>query len=188
MNKISPAVNNCKMMQLSFSPFPVLHTERLVLRQLNTGDTTAIALLRSDPDVNLFLDRPSAVSAEDAAAFIKKINDGIAAQESLYWVICFKEDQQFAGTICLWNIIPETDTAETGYELLPAFHGKGVMREALQAVLAYGFEQMKLQTIAAFSRHDNAKSIQLLERAGFLPNREKDTGDGYNGYYLSKQE
>jgi [ribosomal protein S5]-alanine N-acetyltransferase len=176
------------MIHLSFHPFPVLQTERLILRQPHDDDTADIAILRSDPDVNRFLDRDSPVSAEDAAAFIKKINKLIAEQESLYWIICLKEDQQFAGTICLWNIIPETGTAETGYELMPAFQGKGVMREALEAVLAYGFEQMKLQTIAAFSRYDNAKSIQLLERAGFLPHPEKDTGDRYTGYYLSKQE
>jgi [ribosomal protein S5]-alanine N-acetyltransferase len=176
------------MMQLSFSPFPVLHTERLILRQLNMGDATAIAMLRSDPDVNFFLDRASAASAEDAAVFIKKINNAIAAQESLYWVICFKEDEQLAGTICLWNIVPETDTAETGYELLPAFWGKGVMQEALEAVLAYGFEQMKLQTITAFPRYDNAKSIQLLDRNNFLADAAMNTSDGYCRYYLAKQK
>jgi [ribosomal protein S5]-alanine N-acetyltransferase len=176
------------MMQLSFSPFPVLQTERLILRQLLDSDATAIAMLRSDPNVNLFLDRAASGSVEDAAAFIKKINNAIAAQESLYWVICFKEDEQLAGTICLWNIVQETDTAETGYELLPAFWGKGVMQEALEAVLRYVFEQMKLQTITAFSRHDNIKSIQLLERNNFLADASMNTGDGYLGYYLAKQK
>jgi [ribosomal protein S5]-alanine N-acetyltransferase len=175
------------MLQLSFSPFPVLQTRRLILRQPHVDDTAAFTVLRSDPDVNRYIDRNVETTAEATTAFINKLNDAIAANESLYWVICFKENQQFAGTICLWNIIKETDTAETGYELMPAFQGKGVMQEALEAVLAYAFEQMKLQTIAAFVRHDNFKSIQLLERNKFLPNAAKDAGDGYNGYYLSKQ-
>jgi [ribosomal protein S5]-alanine N-acetyltransferase len=186
LNKGSTAKTNYKMIQLSFPPFPVLKTDRLILRQLHDDDTAAIALLRSDPAVNRFLDRAPATSAKDAAVFIKKINDGIAAQKSLYWVICFKEDQQFAGTICLWNIEQETAKAETGYELLPAFWGKGLMQEALEAVLRYVFEQMKLQTITAFSRHDNIKSIQLLDRNNFLADTAMNTSDGYCGYYLSQ--
>lgn len=174
------------MMQTSSTPFPQLQTERLLLRQPQDADAEALAILRSDPAVNHFLDREPTSSPAAATVFIHKINASIAAAESLYWIICIKETQQLAGTICLWNIEPESSTAETGFELLPAYWGKGLMREAISAVLDYGFEKMMLQQINAFTRHDNTKSIQLLERSRFLPGTEADTDDGYRGYYLLK--
>jgi hypothetical protein len=47
---------------------------------------------------------------------------------------------------------------------------------------------MKLQTITAFPRYDNAKSIQLLDRNNFLADAAMNTSDGYCRYYLAKQK
>ena len=54
--------------------FPVLVTDRLVLRQLRESDDTAIFSIRSDEEVNRFIDRPRPVNIGDAIEFIKKIN------------------------------------------------------------------------------------------------------------------
>jgi ribosomal-protein-alanine N-acetyltransferase len=58
----------------SFTPFPVLKTERLTLRQLISSDDKEIFALRSDDNVNKYLDRKPSKSLEDAKNFIRTIN------------------------------------------------------------------------------------------------------------------
>src|SRR5437868_13096004 len=119
------------MLNLNFTPFPNLITERLFLRQLKIEDANEIFTLRSSDEVNRFLDRPKATTIDEARQFINKINDGINKNESVYWAITFKNDSKLIGTICYWNISKENDRAEIGYELQPRYQGKGIMQEAI---------------------------------------------------------
>lgn len=179
-------------MKLNFSPFPALSTERLLLRALQLTDDKEIFALRSDDNINKYLDRPKAHSIEDARDFIQKIINGIANNESIFWVITFKHETALAGTICLWNIDKENAVAEIGYELLTQYHGKGIMHEAAKEVIAFSFEQMKLQSIEACLHKDNLASVKLLERNKFirsLHSRNDDevkTGNDMLVYKLDK--
>ena len=67
--------------------FPEIETERLVLTQLTNSDWEMVCFLRSDKDVNKFVDRPGAETKEDALAFIYKINTAIESGNSYYWKI-----------------------------------------------------------------------------------------------------
>lgn len=154
-------------MQLGFSTFPQLTTERLLLRQLTMADANEIFLLRSDPVVNKHLGRLKAKKIDDAKAFIEKINTGIQNNQSLYWGICFIEQDKLIGTICLWNFSEEKNKAEIGYELLPLFHGKGIMQEAFSKVTEFGFQSLQLNTIEAWTVMHNENSIKILERNRF---------------------
>ncbi|HMI78851.1 MAG TPA: GNAT family N-acetyltransferase, partial [Ferruginibacter sp.] len=154
--------------------FPQLSTERLLLRQLKIEDATQIFLLRSDETVNRFIDRQRATSIEDAFEFIHKINTAINNNESMYWGITTADDATLIGTICLWNIIPEKETAEIGYELLPTFHGKGFMQEAIVKVIDHVFEAAGFKTIEAVPRADNERSVKLLEKNKFKRDREAE--------------
>jgi len=157
------------MLQLNFSPFPQLAIKRLVLRQLTVADADAIAALRSNEIVNKYLGRSKTTSPAEAIQFIDKINTAISNNTALYWVIALQETNELVGTICLWNIIIEDDTAEIGYELHPNFHGKGIMQEAMKAVIAYGFNKMQLKVITAFTLAENIASLKLLEKNNFKP-------------------
>ena len=78
------------------------------------------------------------------------------------------------GSICYWNIAPQADKAEIGYEMHPDYYGKGVMQEAMQRVIQYAFSEMNVKTIEAFPVKDNIKSIQLLERNHFVRDYDID--------------
>jgi [ribosomal protein S5]-alanine N-acetyltransferase len=162
------------MLHLNFSPFPELHTERLVLRALRTDDANALHLMRTDVVVNQYLDRPVAANREGTLDFIAKIQAGIEENRSLFWVIDLKDTGQLAGSICLWNIVPEADQAEIGYEMLPVFHGQGIMQEAIAAVLAWAIGSLKVKKILGISHRDNAPSIRVLERNGFVRDLEME--------------
>jgi [ribosomal protein S5]-alanine N-acetyltransferase len=155
------------MLHIQFTPFPVLTTERLLLRQLTAEDEKEIYALRTDESVNRYLDRLKARNITEARKIIEKINSSIKNNELIIWGICLKQDPKLIGSVCFWHISKENNTAETGYELLPAYQGKGLMREALARVIEYGFDTMKLQTIEAFANVENTQSAQLLEKLHF---------------------
>ena len=153
---------------MNFAPFPNLSTERLSLRQLNSGDENEIFLLRSDERVLEFINITKAETIADAAKFIDKINNVIATNESIMWAICLKDSPTLIGNICFWNIIKEELIAEIGYSLLPDFQGIGIMQETVTKVIEYGFETMHLNSIVADLDPQNIKSIKLLERNDFI--------------------
>ena len=157
---------------LSVSSFPRLSTERLQLRKLEISDAEQIFSLRSNEIVNRYLGRTPANSVKDAEAFIKKINSAEPGNQSFYWAICFHNEPDLVGTICLWNFSENENKSEIGYELLPQFQGQGIMQEAFLAVLKFAFEVLQLNTIEAWTVAQNENSIKILKRNGFKRNIE----------------
>jgi ribosomal-protein-alanine N-acetyltransferase len=156
------------MLTANFNPFPTIPTERLLLRQVSMGDVNEIFFLRSDPTVMRYIDRAPAQSTEDAATFIRMINELETNNEAVTWAITIKGDAKLIGTFCFWNIKKEHYRAEIGYVLHPGFQGKGIMQEVMTAALQYGFNEMKLHSIEANVNPENMASIKLLERNKFI--------------------
>ncbi|HEX7902586.1 MAG TPA: GNAT family N-acetyltransferase [Chitinophagaceae bacterium] len=159
--------------------FPRLTTERMILRQLEATDAAEIYLLRSDEKVNQFIERPRANSIEDALNFIHNIRTGISNKEWFFWAIVPKGEKKLCGTICLWNLDKKNNKVEIGFELLPAFHCKGIMHEAVAATIDFAFSVMKVNTIEAFTHQQNLASLKVLVKHNFTRdhkaemNREK---------------
>lgn len=149
-----------------------MSTERLLLRKLEITDADQIFSLRSNEIVNQYLGRAPANSVKDAEAFIERINFGQSNDQHFYWAICFHNEPDLMGTICLWNFSQKDNKSEIGYELLPQFQGKGIMQEALSAVVKFGFEVLQLNTIEAWTVAQNENSIKILKRNHFVRNTE----------------
>ena len=160
-------------MQEGLSPFPELKTARLLLRRLSDADDQAIFSLRSDRTVNKYIDRERTKSPAEARQFISRVNKDVSEGKSFYWVISLTDSPNLIGVVCLWNFTEDRRAAELGYELMPAFQKQGIMQEAISSVLHYGFEQISLDRIEAFTHKKNKNSIKLLEKNGFkwLPER-----------------
>ncbi len=157
------------MLEVSFNPFPSLHTERLVLRQLDDADAGQILRLRSNKISLEFLDKPEMKSILEANLLINKINNDAAANEGITWAIALKENPALLiGTIGLWKIIKEHYRAEIGYMLLPEYFRKGYTKEAILTVVAFGFRQVKLHSIEANINPANTGSAAVLRSTGFI--------------------
>jgi len=147
--------------------FPELQSIRLKLRSLEDKDLTTLYALRSNEQVNRYLDRPPARSVEDVQAFISKIRDGIAGNQSFYWAIALKDQPGLIGAICIRNLSIDRQTAELGYELHPDHQGKGYMQEAITLVIRFAFERIGLSVLEAYTHKDNSASTKLLLKNGF---------------------
>ncbi len=160
--------------------FPIIQTERLLLRKLTELDKVAIFKLRSDARVNKYLDRPLPLNMDEATAFINKINNSIEQNDCFYWAISLQNNAELIGTICLWNFSDDQLNAELGYELSPNFHGQGIMNEAIKQVIQYAFEIIGLKLIDAYPHKDNESSIKLLKKNGFTWQADKIDEDNLN--------
>jgi [ribosomal protein S5]-alanine N-acetyltransferase len=89
------------MLHINFTPFPNLATERLVLRKLTIKDAKEIMLLRSNEQVNKFIERTKSIDLNEAKKFIKKINNGINNNKWIYWAITLKEKNSLIGIYLL---------------------------------------------------------------------------------------
>lgn len=155
------------MSNRNFTPFPVLTTERLTLRQLSIDDQQSIFSLRSDKEINKYLDRQASRTMDDAADFISKINDNIKENNSVYWAITLTKTGTFVGTICLFDFSDEKGSCEIGYELMTSFQGQGIMKEAATKVIDYAFQALQFQKIIAFTHNGNQRSTNLLKKFNF---------------------
>jgi ribosomal-protein-alanine N-acetyltransferase len=160
------------MNKMNFTPFPILTTGRLKLRQLTDKDINEFFILKSDERL-LKSYYAKAKTYEEAQEFIHKLNDGIRMNEWIIWGITLKDDNKLVGSICILNFSKEELKAEIGYELMIDWQGKGIMNEAINAVIEYGFNNIKLKLIEAYTSAYNASSVKLLEKNNFVRRENK---------------
>lgn len=157
------------MITLNFTPFPVLETERLLLRTLTMEDCEAMYLLRSNEEVTKHFNRDPDASIEATRAKMEEILQNQQKNEAIFWVIAWKANPgTMIGNIGYWRIEVQHHRAEIGYLLHPSEWKKGIMKEALKAVLDYAFNTMKLHSIEANINPGNTASAALLESCGFV--------------------
>lgn len=156
------------MLTTHFQPFPELMTDRLLLRQINLSDAPEIFFLRSSEKVLEFIGREPAVSIKEAEAFINLITQSVKSNESVMWGITLRNNPSVViGNICYWRLQKENYRAEIGYSLHPQYWRMGIMKEAINKVLNYGFEIMKLHSVEARINASNVSSAAILEATGF---------------------
>jgi [ribosomal protein S5]-alanine N-acetyltransferase len=141
---------------------PTLTTDSLTLRSLTENDNEAVYALRSNDIVNKHIDRKKCESMEEAMSFIRKIIDN----KTMYWAVTKNPSPSLIGTVAVWNITNES--AEMGYELLPEYWSKGIMKEAITTVVQYVFSELEIKQINAFVHADNINSIHLLKKLNFV--------------------
>jgi ribosomal-protein-alanine N-acetyltransferase len=145
---------------------PRLETKRLILRALSLEDTDFILRHFSEEDVNRYssyerLDR------KDILDFYKKFIEP-GNPTGIRLGIVLKETSELVGTLGYHNLSKINRRAEIGYNLSKLHWGKGIMTEAVDALIRHGFEHMNLNRIDATVDSENLKSIRLLERSGFF--------------------
>ena len=150
-----------------FKAFPQLQSERLLLQDLREADPNEIFELRSDLKINRYIDRQLAQSIDDALKHIEVIKNGFAASEALSWLIVEKSTMKVAGQIGLWRFVPEHNRAEIGYVLKPKYWGKGLMKEAIDVIVRFGFSKLEVHSIEANVNPANTQSIKVLEKCKF---------------------
>ncbi len=157
------------MLQLNFKPFPKLESVRLLFRKVMDSDLDELFFFRSDETVLKFIGREPVKTIDEVKDFLKTIDENIEKNESIFWGITLKENpEKIIGTICFWKIQPGNYRAELGYMLHPQYWRMGIMKEAIQEIIEYGFKTLKLHSIEARIHADNKPSEAVLLATGFI--------------------
>jgi ribosomal-protein-alanine N-acetyltransferase len=152
-----------------FPEFPVLETERLVLREITMDDLDWYIGHFSRPEMVEGQDFPAPESREVAEEELRKyIVDLFKNRDGFRWGVSLKGDRRLVGSLGYYKWArPSGHMAEMGYDLQREQWGKGIMSEAMRAVIEFGFERMMLTRIEAFVFLSNARSWRMLEGLGF---------------------
>lgn len=150
-----------------FESFPVMETERLVLRAYIVEDAADLHEVRADMHVWIH-DAPGPVeSLEDVENQIIQVGEKFADKQSVNWAMGLKSTNEMIGYIGFWRLLKEHCRGEIGYAMKKTHWCQGYMAEAFPPVLKFAFEQLNLHSIEANANPGNERSLKLLEGYGF---------------------
>ena len=149
-----------------FTPFPILESDRLMLKPLTASDRLPLFKYQSNKANFEFVNMTIYKNISEVDVYMSKMNKGVLENKWIIWGIHTKENG-LIGTISIWNLNHETATAEFGYGIFPEYRQRGYMLEALTLCVQYGFDQMKLRTLEAYTNIYNQPSRRFLEKFGF---------------------
>ncbi len=156
--------------------FKATESKRLLIRPVCMEDVEAIFEIFSNDVLMEPYGMHGLTSLEKSKEFTKGlIEDGELA-------ILNKKDQSLIGTMGFLAYSQYNNRAEIAYELLEDYWGKGIMSEALDVLLSYGFSELCLHRIEAYVHPTNQASQKLLlkknfKKEGLLKGRSYQRGE-----------
>jgi RimJ/RimL family protein N-acetyltransferase len=154
---------------------PQLITDRLILRRWLPEDVEPFAQLNADPEVMRFL--PQRLTRCEVEALITRIESHFDRHGFGLWAAQLRSTEDFIGFIGL-NIptfnAPFMPTVEIGWRLAQHFWGQGFATEGAIAALQFGFKDLELPEIVAFTTKTNRRSIAVMERLAMQHHPDND--------------
>ncbi len=147
--------------------FPILETERLVLRELKEDDAQGVLDCFSNEDVLRYYGQNPLTNIEQVKNIIRNFSTIYEEKRGIKWGIELKEKEGIIGTIGFHDWSSEHNRAEIAYALLPEQWGKGYATEAVLEIISYGFNELDLTRIGAAVFTENHASNVLLTNLGF---------------------
>ena len=148
-------------------PFPVLTTERLELRAVQSSDASFYYQLLSVAEVTRFSDLPDRATRAQVDRFVDWMSKLFSSGRGCAWMIHKRSTGTLLGAIRINRIHKQWRWGEIGYESHPEFWGRGLMTEAVRAVVACGHGHFRLHRIEAWTLPENDASDRVLVKAGF---------------------
>jgi ribosomal-protein-alanine N-acetyltransferase len=156
------------------TPPPCLETARLLLRPSDPGLAEAVsAHLLRNRQAHARWNPPRSAAHFSVPGQRERLAGALAAEaagaEVGWWLALRSAPEHVIGHARLSQIARGPfQSAMLGYEIDHVHEGRGLMREALHAVLADAFgPRVALHRVQANARVDNARSLALLARLGF---------------------
>lgn len=146
--------------------FPQLETKRLVLREMQPDDAEALFRVLSDAEVMRYYDSQPFTTLEESFQTIARHRRRFEQQEAIRWGITLKGENIVIGN-CGFAWEMQDRCAELGYVLSRSYWRQGIMTEALQAVLAFGFDTKHVHRVEAEVMVNNIASIRTLQKLHF---------------------
>lgn len=146
-----------------------IETDRLVLRRAIPED--AEPMLRnwaSDPEVTKFLTWPTHESVEVTKKVLERWVSSYEKADYYHWMIVLKEIGEPIGSISTVQLREDIAEAEIGYCIGKPWWHRGIVPEALCAVMEYLFCEVGINRIEAKHDTNNPRSGAVMKKCGML--------------------
>jgi ribosomal-protein-alanine N-acetyltransferase len=146
--------------------FPILESERVILRQFVASDLENVFKGLSHPDIIKYYGI-SFDSLEATKEQMEWFADLEKNETGIWWAVCSKIDGTFLGAGGLNDLSKENKKAEIGFWLLPESWGKGYMTETMPLIFNYAFDNIGLHRIEGFVETKNTNCKKALAKLKF---------------------
>ena len=144
-----------------------IETPRLLLRRFTLEDAEAVfANYASDESVTRYMAWPRHESVADSEKVLAQWVQDYEKPDFYEWAIVLKELGQPIGNIEVLNIDDYVEKLNLGYSIGTAFWGKGIMPEALKAVIEFLFDQVGANRVEACHDSRNPNSGKVMQKCG----------------------
>ena len=152
-----------------FREFPLLDAGKVALRHMHVDDAEDFYRYHQHPEIRPFIAKECFPETIERALEEIRYNQRLFSYEqSIYWAIAEKETNRLIGS-CGFNYWNRShDRAEISYDLSYHYWGRGIVSGAVSVLLDYGFSSMGLRRIEATVSKNNAGSVRVLEKNGFI--------------------
>jgi [ribosomal protein S5]-alanine N-acetyltransferase len=147
--------------------FPRLETERLVLRQIVPSDAPELLRIFSDEETMQYWSCLPFTSVTQADRLVESMAQTLLHGAGIHWAITLRGEDRLIGK-CGYNEWRKAHRrGDISYVIDRQHWGKGLVSEALVAILFYGFNQMNLHSVEAGVTPGNEGSTRMLQKLGF---------------------
>lgn len=149
-----------------------LTSERFYLREILPTDVDLLFELDSDPLVARYVGNNPVKTKAQMSEIIAMIRQQYVDNGVGRWAVIEKETETFIGWAGIKYFTAEINGHqffyELGYRFMPKFWGKEYASELAKALTHYAFEQFPIDTLYAYTHHENLASMHVLEKVGFV--------------------
>ena len=146
---------------------PPIEAPRVVLRLVAEADLADLMAVNGDDAVTRFLPYATWKSMDDAKAWFDRMAGIQATGTALQFVVVLRETGKAIGTCLLFRYEEKSARAELGWVMGREHWGRGLMREALAALIDFAFGTLGLRRLEAEVNPRNEASLALAQRLGF---------------------
>lgn len=147
-----------------FANLPTLETERLILRKITLEDVADMYLYGSNKEVSKYVTWETHNTLSDTKEFVEFVLTQYDNKKVSPLGIEYKENGKFIGTIDFVSWQVKHNVAEIGYVLSQDYWGNGIITEAANEVIKFGFNNMDLVRIQARCFAENIGSARVMEK------------------------
>lgn len=167
----------------------ILKTKRLLLRQLESHDLTALFDLYRDPEVRRYFPEGT-LTLEETRQELEWHQNGHPQHPELgLWATIHKETGRFIGRCGLlpWEIDGQGEV-EIAYLIDKSYWGQGLGTEAALGIRDYAFEQLGLRRLICLIEEENQASIRVAQKIGMAFEKEgRDELGPFHLYALERE-
>ena len=164
--------------------FPIIKTERLLLRQFVDNDLENVFKGLSHPDIIKYYGESfeTLEATKEQMTFFADLKKN---ETGIWWAVCSADNKTFYGAGGLSSLNKEHKKAEIGFWLISEFWGNGIMKEAMPLICNYGLDNLELHRIEGFVESENKNCKNAMAKLDFQHEGTMKECEIKNGKFIS---